>query len=91
MSDCELVILSDCYTWQWLDENGTWNPYLPKTAFLLEKGQKNGETSVEFVAMKRKYVVDLAKLEQENKATSVIRKVERALLGIYFENKVRLY
>lgn len=83
------MFYSDCFTWQWIDENGKWNPYLPKTAFLLEKERKNGGTSVEFVARKRKYVVDLAKMEQENKSTSAIRKVERALNGICFQNKVQ--
>ncbi len=45
----------DFYGYEWQDEHGHWNPYLPDAVITLEEAHSGGEKSV---AMGRDYTVD---------------------------------
>ena len=66
--------------WQWEDEKGRWYDYDPTVCRQLESAYSVGDNSkvvVAFEAAGRSYSVDIAKLEQTNTATGVVRKVAR--------------
>ncbi len=72
----------DFYGYEWQDEHGHWNPYLPDAIITLEEGHSGGDKSVALSAMGRDYTVDLQKMVQVNDDTGVERKVRRQKTGI---------
>lgn len=71
----------DRIQWEWLDDKGKPVPYSPTITYDLEHAMASGETTLEFMALERKYAVDFAKMEQKNIATSVTRKIKRVVEG----------
>ena len=76
--------ITDFYYWEWQDERNNWNPYNAKTSVSLEKAKEAGQKNMSFEAYNRSYTVNVAKMEQVNDATGVIRKVQRVQSSEYF-------
>ena len=66
------------YAWQWEDEKGNYNPYSSTASLGLEEARSNKESTYDLEASHRSYRIDIAKLEQTNTTTDVVRKVSRA-------------
>ena len=74
-----LLCVTEYALWQWEDEHGRWNPYNLSSSLDLEDMHQGGATSpVTLMAYGRAYTVDVAKMEQTNDVTGVVRKVKRA-------------
>lgn len=65
------------YSWEWEDERKNWNPYGAAVSIELEQARAGGDTSVKICTCGRNYTVSVAKLEQKNDDTDVVRSVRR--------------
>lgn len=63
--------------WEWANDEGSWTAYETRTSILLEHSYQAGQATADLGPHGYNYIVDLAGLEQVNKATSFRRHVRR--------------
>lgn len=78
-----IFIFPGYYSWEWEDERKNWNPYGAAVSIELEQARAGGDTSVKICTCGRNYTVSVAKLEQKNDDTDVVRSVRRIKSGSF--------
>jgi len=75
------------FSWQWLDENNAWIPYLLQHQLTLEMAFQGGTDEVQLISQesKQKYCINIKELTQTNVKSRTSKRVQRVLRNVNYE------